>query len=337
MNLNKIMGVTAGALLLWSSQAFGYAEYNLYGQYYSNGTMKYYNASNSANAYVHYPETTSGTFTVPVLGSGDSYSWTFGYADAAHQKMAARAGATSTPANTNYTDADFTARASNQFTVSPGTSGLALGDTVNLKLNIKVDGVLSAASASQPDKGWANAQMSADLDIYDPSMQECLGGECWTPSLASFSADSRLQAYSTTWSGESYYSYWDESWSTKSNISPQDYHSDWAERSETGLGYYFPTDHYFDTGLLTLYFETVVGHSLDADFSLYTYASVNNDGYALADFGDTFYFDVLSDTPGLQIDWNVDQQPAAVPLPESGVLFGAGLLSLICRRRLNRQ
>ncbi len=314
-------------LLCQTNQVFGSADYRTYGSY--NPTPGYepgnFSSSDSSGAYISYSRPVGDMLTI---GEGKSYSTASGYADARNLKLGVSAWAISRPGNGTFTDAFMNTGASNRFTVLPGTSGLSTGDTTTLQLSIRLDGALFADARSWPGSGWAHADMSAGLSIYDYGISVS-NGEGWSsPKLASFGASSKLEAsnvYKPYW-GYSYSSPWEESWATESNISSRSSHSNSSENRELGEGMYYKANHHFDTGLLTLSFEAIVGHTLDVEAFLNTYVNANNEGEALADFDNTFAFGVTPTTNGLLVDWETGPQP--VPLPGGLLLLGSGLLSL---------
>lgn len=322
-----VTGAAALAFVLGQgSQAFGSAAYNAWGNY-NDGD---YSSDGEADSYVHYTSNVAGDYFV--IENGKSFAWSAGSADAANLNLRASAKAFSTPTNTVFTDSWMETEAANRFMVLPGTSGLKIGDTTTLQLKIRLDGTLHGEATSYPGAGWAHAEMSAGLRIYDYSIEEC-GEGCWSPAQASFGASSELEAYDVNadyW-GYSYAAYWEESWKTSSNISDYASHSDsWGE-TQNGDAMHYEAGHYFDTGMLTLEFEAIVGNPLDIEAYIYTYVNANQDAEALADFANTFAFGVTPTVDGAKIDW--ETSPQAVPLPGALPLLGTGLLWLFGLRR----
>lgn len=329
-----LTGVAALAILLGqSSQVFGYSEYYAYGNYYGVNNSVRYESDDSDDAYVHYNSHAGGN----VVTIDRSYATISGRADAANLNLGIHGSATSLPTNSSFTDTYMYTKASNRFTVSPGTSGLANGDVTTLQLKIRLDGTLHAEATSWPGKGWAHADMDASLAIHDYSIQDCLDGDgCWSPTQASFGASSEIEAYdvySPYW-GYSYYGYWGDDWQTSSNVSPYDSYHDLGEHEEHDESFHYEEGHSFDTGVLTLEFEAIVGHTLDLDAFLDVYVNANHDGKAWADFANSLAFGVTPTIAGTQIDWEIGSpQTQPVPLPGALPLLGSGLLGLIGLRR----
>ncbi|RJX28620.1 MAG: PEP-CTERM sorting domain-containing protein [Desulfurivibrio sp.] len=322
-------GAAALAILLCqSSQVFGYAAYNAWGNY-NDGD---YSSDEEADDYVHYQSNVAGDYFV--IENGKSFAWSSGSADAANLNLRAYGKALSTPTNTVFTDSWMESEVANRFMVLPGTSGLKIGDTTTLELKIRLDGSLHGEATAYPGAGWAHAEMSAGLRIYDYSIVECEEG-CSSPAQASFGASSELEAYDVyaPYWGYSYAAYWEESWKTSSNISDYTSSSDSWSETQNGDAMHYEAGHYFDTGMLTLGFEAIVGNPLDIEAYIYTYVNANHDAEAWADFANTFGFEVNPTVEGAQIAWGVDSQP--VPLPGALPLLGSGLLGLLgLRRRL---
>jgi hypothetical protein len=329
--LKRFRLVSAAALVVLlgqNSQVFGYAEYYAWGNYNSGD----YSSFDSDDAYVHYQSNVAGDYFV--IENGKSFAWSSGSADADNLNLRVYGKALSTPTNNVFTDSWMETAAANRFMVLPGTSGLAMGEVTTLELKFRLDGSLHGEATSYPGAGWAHAEMSAGLRIYDYSIEEC-GEGCWSPAQASFGASSELEAYDVN-AGYWPYSYaanWEERWSTSSNISPYDSHSDSWEETQNGDAMHYEAGHNFDTGILTLEFEAIVGNPLDIEAYIYTYVNANQDAQAWADFANTFAFEVNPTADGAMIAWNV--APQAVPLPGALPLLGAGLLGLFgLRRRL---
>jgi hypothetical protein len=315
--------------LVFGSEAY----YSTYGDY--NPTLGYepgyFSSSESSGTYVSFSRPVGDILSI---GSGKSYSTAYGYADARNLKLGVSTWAISLEGNTTFTDAFLKTGVSNRFTVSPGTSGLSIGDTTTLSLSICLDGLLIGKARSWPGFGFAHADMSAGLSIYDYGISQNYGEGRSTSELASFGAYGMFEASDIskpTW-GYSYDSSWEESWGTESNSGDGSFHSNSDDKIAYDEGMYFANGgHSFDTGPLTLTFDAIVGHSLDLDAFLYAYVSANFEGEARSDFGNTFAFDVTPTVDGLLIDWETGPQP--VPAPGGLVLFGSGLLSLLGLRR----
>jgi len=325
----RLVSAAALAVLLGqSSQVLGYAEYNAWGNFNSGD----FSSSDSAASYVHYNSAGGGVWSGLIIENGKSYSAAYGYAEAASLKQGVHGWAVSTPTNNVFTESWMDTTATNRFMVLPGTSGLEIGDVTTLQLNIRLDGTLHGEATSYPGKGWAHAEMRAGLSIHDYSILEC-GEGCWSPAQASFGASSELEAYDVNASywPYSYAANWEESWNTSSNISSYASHSDSWSETQNGDAMHYEAGHYFDTGMLTLEFEAIVGNPLDIEAYIYTYVNANQDGEAWADFANTFALELNPTVAGAQIDWDV--APQAVPLPGALPLLGSGLLGLIGLRR----
>lgn len=332
MMMKKTCFMTSAAALVillgQSSQAFGYAAYNAWGNY----NLGDYSSSDSDDSYVHYQSNVAGDYFV--IENGKSFAWSSGYADSASMDLGAKGHALSTPTNNIFTSSWMATEVSNRFRVLPGTSGLEIGDVTTLQLNIRLDGSLHAEATSYPGKGWAHAEMDAGLSIHDYSIQECMAGDgCWSPAQASFGASGEVEAYDVyaPYWGYSYASSWEESWDTSSNSSDEVSHRASGGSTEYGDSFHYEEGFYFDTGTLTLEFEAIVGNPLDIEAYIYTYVDANQDAESWADFSNTLALGMTPTVAGAQIQWNVG--PQAVPLPGALPLLGSGLLGLIGLRR----
>jgi hypothetical protein len=326
----KIM-VALTILLGQNSTVFGSAEYDTWGSYYEQaGGLLDYDVSVSNPSYVRRDPPHAGPWTAVVIPNGNSYSQTYGYADASNLAMGVNAWAKSTQNNSHFTDARMITSASNRFTVNRGTSGLVDGDITTLILNVRLDGTLHAGASQWPEMGWAYADIRADLEIHDYNIQVDTGEGFISPAQASFGASAEIEAYDVNFN---YWNYtfssdWEESWRAESNISPDIYHSDsWDTRAYDFNGY----SHSLNTGNMTIAFEAIVGHTLDLDAALYAYVSANNGGEAWSDFNNTFAFDVEAAEAGVKLDWEIAR--TAIPVPGALPLLASGLLGLLGFRR----
>ncbi|MBE0537233.1 MAG: PEP-CTERM sorting domain-containing protein [Phycisphaerae bacterium] len=316
------------ALLLQSSPAAAGVAYYSSINYYQDGAYVSKDAGDTADAHVHYQSFSGGVGSGWSIANGESFGLTTAHADAANLKMGVSAHVYSTPANTHLSDARISTEVSNRVTVSPGSSGLALGDTTTLTIKIRLDGSMHAEATSWPGKGWSHAEMDAGLSVHDYAIQIDTGEGWWSPALASFGASSELEAYDVSkphWQ-YSYYGFWDESWDTASNIDTGHSHRAWGEREELSESFHYQEGRHFDTGMLTLEFEAIVGHTLDFEGFLSLYIDAANDSKTWADFDNTLAFAVTA-ADGVRLDWEI------VPEPGTLSLLTTGALMLLRRRR----
>ena len=315
-------GATALVILLGqSSQVFGSAYYYTR-SYYKYDTPDYVSreASDNDASYVHYDSGASGDWLIGLsLERGEGYAASSGRADAANLNLGAHTWAISMQ-DTYRAEGSMLTKASNSFTVTPGTSGLSNGDAVTLELGFGLDGSLFVAGTPHPGtSGSASADMSAGLTIRDE----------YSNQIAGFDASGEMWGI-TSWlmsSGDFLFSSgWEENWQTSTGLS----HTDSDRLTQSGGGEKVDS-HSFNTGWLTLEFETFIGQSLFIDASLNTHVATNEEAKARADFYNTLAFGVTSQAPGVEIDWEIDPHP--VPLPGALPLLGSGLLGLLGLRR----
>lgn len=259
------------------------------------------------------------------LENGEGYSATSGRADASNLHLGSYTSAISTPDNYRADSRMYT-KASNRFTVSPGTSGLSNGDAVTLELSVSLDGSLYAAGTPHPGTSdGAQADVTAGLAIFDG----------YSNQIVDFDAAGQMWGI-TAWlmsTGKFIFSSgWTESWQANSNISSGISHTDSGRYSDYGGGEH-AASHFFDTGLLDLQFEAIVGQTLDVDFFLNIQVYAGGDMQARSDFNNTFAFGLSSTVEGAQIDWEIPPQAQPVPLPGGLMLLGSGLLGLLGLRR----
>jgi hypothetical protein len=112
----------------------------------------------------------------------------------------------------------------------------------------------------------------------------------------------------------------DKYWTYSSNIDEGN-----SYRDPGGDSYFDESFHYqeslsFDTGVITLAFEAIVGHTLDFESNMYLYVNAANDAMAWADFGNTFAFDVFS-ADGVALQWQTIPEPATILLLGAACLF----------------
>jgi len=295
--------------------------------YYQDGEFVLIEADGTSDSYVSYQSSAGGVGYGWTVTNGESFGLTSGYADAANLRMGASGQVMSTPDSPPVSYfASMATRLSNRLTVSPGTSGLAEGDTTTLVITVRLGGALHAEAISWPGSGWSSADLTAGLDVYDYAIQTDAGKGPSSPSQASFWASGGLGAHSlgAPFSEFSYVSGWSESWRTVSNISSMASHDDSAGTERIGESIRYQEDHSFDTGELSLAFAAIVGHTLDFDANLHIYIDTGGDAQGWADFGNTFGFSVTPVVDGVSLDWEVVPEPATMLLLCVGGLFIRG-------------
>ncbi len=310
------------ALLILASPAKADVSYDSSINFYKDGAYDSIESDGTDDSHVSYQSFSGGVGTGWSLVNGESFGFTHGYADAGSLKQGVSAQVISSPNNYHFSDARISTEATNRLTVLPGTSGLAEGDTTILTLKIRVDGVLHTEATSYPGKGWAHAEMDAGLTVRDYAIQIDTGEGMWTPSQASFGASCELESYDVSFPhwGYNYSSNWEKSWRYDSNID-----AGHSYRLSDGVTHIGDSFHYqeglsFDTGMITLTFEAIVGHTLDFESDMYLYVDANNDAMSYADFGNTFAFDVTA-ANGVALQWQVVPEPATILLLGAASLF----------------
>jgi hypothetical protein len=319
--------LTALALMVISFPAEAGVEIDSSVNYYQDGAYAGPSWDGSDNTQLSYQSFSGGLWTGWSVTNGESFGMTSGHANAANMKMGVSAQMVSTPLNTHLSDASISTTASNRLTVTPGTSGLAEGDTTTLALKIRLDGSLYGEATSWSGKGWSHSEMSADLSVRDKAIRIDTGEGFITPNQASFGASCELEAYDVYfpyWQ-YSYSASWEESWTTESNISSRiDHDCSWSTR-EFGDSFHYTASDHLDTGELTLLFDAIVGHTLDFESNLYVYVDAGNHAMSWADFGNTFGMSVTPLVDGVGLNWQV------VPEPATMLLLGIG--GLLIRRK----
>ncbi len=326
--------VLAALSLLFASSAslFAQADYRMSANYNPTDTSDTGSFSSNGDS------PSSISFSRPVgslltIGPGKSYATSSGYADAGNLKLGVSGWAISRPGNGVFTDTRMSVDVWNKVTFLPGTSGLSLGDTTTVSLNVRVDGTLRTDARSWPASSWAHSDMGAYLNIVDSSIEIPSEGEVggYSPEVAAFWAESSAEAtdiYSPYY-GYSYVSRWDESWGHQSNLVSRTTHDMAGEHRETSTNMYFAgAGHGLDTGSLNFSFQAVVGHTYDLSASMASYVNADHEAEAWADFDNTFAFSMTPGVNGVQSNWAIPGNTPTVPDSGGFSLMGIALLAL---------
>ena len=192
----------------------------------------------------------------------------------------------------------------NGITVGAGTTGLAPGTPVALKVTLRFDG--SVHTNPPVGVGGTLAEGSSVYSIVEDSVPD--NGDGLSQPVR-FTADYVLQQYGFDPNGLNYYEDW--RWNLDSNGSDTQEADHYAEGSSDG-----PRSMVGDTGTLTATYWTTVGAHLAIEGRVSTVASAYGAGSAaVADFSNTFK---ASTTPapgfeGLSLTYDVGGEPANLP------------------------
>ncbi|MEW5746971.1 MAG: PEP-CTERM sorting domain-containing protein [Nitrospirota bacterium] len=300
--------------------------------------VRRYQSETGSVSYNDYPSMSGGLPVGISIGAGHSAAFGSGYASAADRVLR---GSTNVISNgAGFSESWSQSEIRNRFTVLPGNSGLNEGDTARIRLDVRLDGSMRATGRSWPGSGNAFPHMMAGLSIKDPLVRIDTGEGWYTPRSVSFGADADIEAgrvYKPYW-GYSFSSYAEYSWGASTNtgidLSGSDTSYVQSYDEDTSVSHHLG----FDTGLLRLEFDAIVGHTLDFYAYLDVFSFADGLGTALSDFSTTFGPALIdpNDT-GTLIVWELDGQPTnpAVPEPSSFLLLGAGIagLALLRKRR----
>jgi len=308
------------------------------GAYYK---YREFQSGDTAVSYNDFPVTTSPSAVV--VGSGLSTSLGSGYASTAERILRGEAAVISNGAP--FSESWVETEVRNSFTVLAGNSGLSEGDTTRIKLNVRLDGRLTATGTSWPGSGDAFSNMLANLWIKDPLVTVFNGEGYSVPKAVSFGAQAEIEAgsvYMPYW-GESYASDWSGNWgaTTNTGVNLSGNYSDYVESTATDVP--VTTSYFFDTGMLSLEFDAIVGHTLDFYAFLEVWSSTYGIASAFSDFSSTFGPSIVdTNGTGVVIAWDLGEAgsmpiPAAVPEPSTLLLVGGGLIGLTWYGRRRKQ
>ncbi len=297
-----------------------------------------YESAAGAVSYSDFP-VFNGLPIAITIAPGHSASFASGYASAQQRIIRGRASVISEGATRSNTESWSEGSFDNTFTVLPGTSGLAAGDTARIRLDVRLDGRLSATGMSWPVNGNAFPHMLAGLTIKDPLVRIDTGEGWFTPSSVSFGANADIDAgyVNRNYWPQSYSSYWEGSWRASTNTGAE-FSGDYDDTvHETAENSEVTTSYTFDTGQLQLEFDAIVGHTFNFNAYLDVYSFVWGYGSALSDFSATFGPAIIdANGTGVSILWEAGEA-SPVPIPPAVLLFGTGLAGLFgLRKRVNQ-
>lgn len=280
---------------------------------------------------------------IPTTGisndEGHSFSEGVGYANAAKLKMGAAARSHSNnfdseladtfPANQGQVTAEFT----NKLRVEAGTSGLSDGDVVQLVLSLRLDGFMDVTTDSSNGDSWAHSKMWAELEVIDTTAG--LDNRHMWEELATFYGDMSVETYAVVNNANlNYGAIHSYAYTATSNTGDEhmDGKREYDDRNDDVV---YHAKYNFDTGVLELTFDVIVGNEISFFGYLETWASTNGTANAKADFSNTFSNSVVSTVDGVVLKWELadgnSSAPVSVPEPGSFLLMLAGLAGILRR------
>jgi hypothetical protein len=311
------------------------------------------------------PVTLNTSVPVPylqgIVSTNSAYmaSNNFGAASAAQQTLRASASlavSPGTPGVSGTVSASSDVKTQSAFYkevyVGAGTSGLQVGDAIQLNLAFRLDGSVEAGYINSPAapvlglplnyRVLSSADTSMQYRIRDLDQLDC-SEDCIATELARFSYGGKLiYDYEGSGSGDTLDVTLRYDWSTLTNVNPYFQGAD-VDNSmfQTGLsGPPGSRAYTLDTGLVTLQFDTFVGNTLsiegNLDVFLQAYGS-NITAKSLGDFGSSFDAELSSSIAGIVLEGELPGMYSPAPVPEAHtwamLLAGLGLVGFAVRRR----
>ena len=219
--------------------------------------------------------------------------------------------------------------------IGAGTSGLANGTPVTLRLNLQLDGNTSVTSGV--DAGYAN--MSYGYTVRNPDQAVYEPGDGWSvPTIASFGADVRhdidnFYSYYYDPAGGYYQDFYYRSrWSWNSNVASDSGLTveDYSLSPISAVPHGSSSDsRSFATGLVEIDFMAYVGDTINIDSYLDVWADTYGSGsLAMLDFLNTLQAGISSPyVSGIElIRGGIG---ATVPVPAAVWLLGPALIGLL--------
>lgn len=254
----------------------------------------------------------------------------------------------------------------NNIMVNPGSSGLNVGDRITLSISFSLDGLLGTTVinnntfiySSEGGSGNTNADLTENSYFYvldkRPTTDEG-GGLAWSSSVAvDFQPYASLRLNGSWRSWEPAGSEWEYvhnegwGWSWTNNLGetqsagvPVDPYNPHIYYCGTGSSLCENSQFLnFDTGQLTIDFQTAVGNmvGLNALMEIVAGGISSSDAVAVSassNFMNTFSTNI-TDPYGTGIELVYELPPEVVPVPAAVWLFGSGLVGLIVVARRKR-